>query len=325
MDWGPRVQEVQPCSGDSDQLGRAVQVCAPRVGAVLFRVMEGVQAGWAPCVGEQSGLCAGGGGPWTNVSFTPGKQNQALRLAMSLGCFLPRYRADTESAGAGSSRQGECEHGVYEQGACEQDEWQVRCAAARVGSPVLLERGWRGAGMVGKLGTGVGEAWQGAAGRSRQEGRCWGASPSTQGPPRVQRGAGRVPAWVCWRDRRKSFTSLGVSVGPWGAAWPLKWGSAGCAGSQGSWSWGSDSGWHPKGVGGRAGPSTPRGGSRAVCSTPACKPARQFLLPAACGFSFSRGTATRPGEGSPPLTGCSRGSWSLGGWHGPLSPCTGAA
>ncbi|XP_063204083.1 N-alpha-acetyltransferase 80 [Chroicocephalus ridibundus] len=105
MDWGPRVQEVQPCSGDSDQLGRAVQVCAPLVGAVLFRVMEGVQAGWAPCVGEQSGLCAGGGGPWTNVSFTPGKQNQALRLAMSLGCFLPRYRADTESAGAGSSRQ----------------------------------------------------------------------------------------------------------------------------------------------------------------------------------------------------------------------------
>ncbi|XP_075015197.1 N-alpha-acetyltransferase 80 isoform X1 [Calonectris borealis] len=35
----------------------------------------------------------------------PGKQNQALRLATSRGCFLPLCRTGTEDAGAGSSRQ----------------------------------------------------------------------------------------------------------------------------------------------------------------------------------------------------------------------------
>ena len=47
--------------------------------------------------------------PWTDVFFMLGKQNQAPRSAASLGCFLPRCRAGTDGAGAGSSRQGECE------------------------------------------------------------------------------------------------------------------------------------------------------------------------------------------------------------------------
>lgn len=53
-------------------------------------------------------------GPQTDVSFTPGKQNQALGLATSLGCFLPLCRAGSEGAGSGSSRQGECEGGEGE-------------------------------------------------------------------------------------------------------------------------------------------------------------------------------------------------------------------
>ena len=52
-------------------------------------------------------------GPWTDMSFTLGKQNQGLWLALSLGCFLPRCCTGTEGAGAGSSRQGECEQGEH--------------------------------------------------------------------------------------------------------------------------------------------------------------------------------------------------------------------
>lgn len=46
-----------------------------------------------------------------------GKQNQALWLVMSLGCFLPCWHP---GRGSRQQRQGECEQGRCEQGECEQ-------------------------------------------------------------------------------------------------------------------------------------------------------------------------------------------------------------
>lgn len=54
---------------------------------------------WGCSVGS-GGCCVG---PWTDVSFTPGKQNQALWLVMSLGYFLlcwhPGQRSQLQQAG----------------------------------------------------------------------------------------------------------------------------------------------------------------------------------------------------------------------------------
>lgn len=107
--------------------------CSHEVGAAIswvmpFRFLHHV---WVLCGLEQSafrqgecsvwGCSVGSGGcrvgPWTDVSFTPGKQNQALWLVMSLGCFLLHWHP---GRGSRQQQQGECEQGGYEQGGCEQ-------------------------------------------------------------------------------------------------------------------------------------------------------------------------------------------------------------
>lgn len=222
---------------------RFVHTCG--CGAVQFGVMGGaggVGALWRGAVwfGYRG---AGGGcvGPRTDVSFTLGKQNQALRLATSLGCFLPLCRAGSEGAGTSSSRQGECEGGEGEGGeggVCvrgvrvrrgkgrEGREGREGCVSSvsagrasvsrvsasrvsvgRAGSLAPLGRGWRGAGLGGELGTRVGEAWRGTTGRSGQEGRHVG------GDTRMERGAGR--SWHGF---------AGETEGKASPAWGCRWG-----------------------------------------------------------------------------------------------------
>lgn len=160
----------------------------------------------------------------------------------------------------------------------------------------------------------------------RQGGGCWGAPLHMSSHSSTCGGCWQGPRGVCWGGRRESISSLGVAAGLWGAAWPPTRGVRAGLGVRGLGARGVPLEGTLRGRGVGLGHPQPRAGNGAVCSTPANRPAWQFLLPSACGSCLARGAAAGPGDGFLPRTGCDRGL--LAPWRPagpPLSPCPGVA
>jgi len=264
-----------------------------------------VQAGWVLRV--RRSLVWGPWGPWTDVSLTPGKQNQALRLATSPGCFLPRCCAGTEGAGAGSSRQGECEQGG--QGEGQAGRRQAGWAAPCPGRGAAKGQAWGETGQRGGRSL-VGHCRQKQAGGQALK----GPSPFTQAPPErrgvlarcwhgfaEETGGKASPAWGCWGGLGRCLAS--------------EWGSARWAGGQGSWSWGLALGGTLRGQGQALHPPEREAGQFAQPRLISQRDGSSHPLPAA---SPSQGERPPGWERGPCRSAAvAGGSLPFGGWQGP--------